>query len=77
MWPRARTFALMTSFLKPMIQDVHIAKGQSQLAIYNIDIYLQEFYLHSYSLMVKNKDQFYDSKDGVTYMKLTFEENAT
>lgn len=49
---------------------MNIAKGQSQLAIYNIDIYLQEFYLHSYSLMVRNKDQFYDSKDGVTYIKL-------
>ena len=38
---------------------------------------MQEFYLHSYSLMVRNKNQFYDSKDGVTYMNLEFEENAT
>jgi hypothetical protein len=40
MWPRARTFGLLASFLKPMIQDVNIAKNQPQLAIQNVDIYL-------------------------------------
>ena len=27
LWPRARTFALLTSFVKPYIQDVNIAKN--------------------------------------------------
>jgi hypothetical protein len=27
MWPRAKTFALMTNLIKPIIQDVNIAKG--------------------------------------------------
>lgn len=77
LWPRARTFGLMTSFLKPMIQDVNIAKNQPQLTIYNIDIYIQEFYLHAYSILVRSRESFYDSKDGITYMKLSYEENAT
>lgn len=40
LWPRARTFALLTSFLRPTIQDVNYAKGQPQLAIPHSDIYL-------------------------------------
>lgn len=76
-WPRARTFALMTSFLKPMIQDVHISKGLPHLAIPTVDIYLQEFYLHSFSKLYQHRESFTDSKDGFTFMKLQFEDTAT
>jgi len=48
MWPRAKTFALLTNLIKPIIVDVNIAKNQPQLAIPNVDLYLQEFFLHTY-----------------------------
>lgn len=53
MWPRAKTFALLTNFIRPILQDVNIAKNQPQLAIPNVDIYLQEFFIHSYSILIK------------------------
>lgn len=74
MWPRARTFAMLTSFIKPLIQDVNIAKNQPQLAITNVDVYLQEFFLHAFSLLYKHKETFQESKDGFTYVKVAFEE---
>jgi hypothetical protein len=40
MWPRAKTFALLTNLIKPIIVDVNIAKNQRQLAIPNVDLYL-------------------------------------
>jgi hypothetical protein len=77
MWPRARMFALLTGFLKPTLMDVNHAKGNPQLAIPNVDIYLQEFFMHAFAILFRNKDDFFDSKDGITYLKYEYEENAT
>lgn len=43
----------------------------------NVDIYLQEYLLHAYSVLAKERTSFFDSKDGYTYMKLANEESAT
>lgn len=48
-----------------------------ELSIPNIDIYYQEFFLHSYSTLAQEQESFLESKDGVTYMKLQHEEGAT
>ena len=32
------------------------------------DVYLQEYYMHCYSLLVKNKNEFQESKEGFTYV---------
>jgi len=77
MWPRAKTFAVLTNLIKPIIQDINVAKGAPQLAILNLDIYLQEYFLHAYSVLAREKTSFFDSKDGYTYMKLVHEEPAT
>ena len=77
LWPRARTFAILTNCLKPLIQDVNIAKNQPQLAIPNVDIYLQEFFLHAYSILIKYRDSMQDSKDGFTYITINVEAENT
>ena len=33
--------------------------------------------MHAYSIMMQEKDNFLDSKDGVTYVKAAFEETST
>jgi hypothetical protein len=43
----------------------------------NVDIYLQEFYLHAFSLLVRCKDTFMESKDGITFLKVVLEEPVT
>jgi len=47
------------------------------LAIPHVDIYLQEFFMHAFALLFKGKDDFFDSKDGITYLLYQDEENAT
>jgi hypothetical protein len=33
--------------------------------------------MHAFSLLFRHKDDFFDSKDGITYLKYQHEENAT
>ena len=49
----------------------------AELSIPQQDIYLQEFFLHAYSILLQDKDHFIESKDGQTFMKLNYEESAT
>ena len=53
------------------------AKGNPQLAIPNVDIYLQEFFMHAFAILFRHKDDLFDSKDGITYLMYEHEENAT
>ena len=39
-----------------------------------MDIYAQEFFLHAYSLITKERKNFQESKEGYTYMALKSEE---
>lgn len=41
------------------------------------DIYSQEFFLHCYSLMTKERRNFQESKEGFTYMMQKNEERIT
>jgi len=56
---------------------VNHAKGNPQLAIPNVDIYLQEFFMHAFAILFRHKDDLFDSKDGITYLMYEHEENAT
>ena len=33
--------------------------------------------MHAFAILFRNKDDFFDSKDGITYLKYEYEENAT
>lgn len=41
------------------------------------DIYTQEFYLHSYSLLRNYRNLFQDSHEGYTYVPIQSEEKVT
>ena len=45
-----------------------------ELEVPSMDIYAQEFFLHAYSLITKERKNFQESKEGYTYMALKSEE---
>lgn len=43
----------------------------------SVDLYLQEFFLHAYSIVMEDKDSFFEAKEGNTYIKISQEEQLT
>lgn len=42
-----------------------------------VDIYIQEFFLHCFSLLTKERQKFVESKEGYTYLTMQMEETVT
>lgn len=42
-----------------------------------VDVYVQEYFLHCYSLLCKERKNFVESKEGYTYTTLQEEEQVT
>jgi hypothetical protein len=53
--------------------DGHI----SELGTPITDIYLQEFFMFAYCLITKDRKGFVESKEGITYIKSTYEVRQT
>lgn len=58
-----KTDEITKSFRKSSDQNLTFGDSES-----SFDIYEQEFFLHTYSLILKEKKQFVDSKEGYTYV---------
>ncbi|CDW81151.1 UNKNOWN [Stylonychia lemnae] len=84
-WPRAKSFAQLMNIVKPSKSQNQSASRKTQqqsyalieLSMPNIDIYFQEFFLYAYSMLQQDKDHFIESKDGITYVRVTHEEIIT
>ena len=89
-WQRAKQYATLTGFLKA--DESYIRKSGTsdtrppmrlndgkidELEIPQNDIFTQEWFLHCYSLVTKDRRQFQDSKEGFTYMMQKAEERAS
>lgn len=49
----------------------------AELVLPSVDLYLQEFFLHVYSIVMEDKDNFFEAKEGNTYIKISQEEQLT
>ena len=92
-WPRAKLFAIVYSFYQvddvfhnkrhsgntenrfpPRLNDGLANEGD--FGAFN-DIYTQEFFLHSYSVLSKERAVYVDSKEGFTYLKMQTEQGIS
>jgi len=92
-WARAKFFALLVGFLQnddsffkvrrsgtsstkmpARLNDGHLDDTDVP---YSSDIFLQEFFLHSYNLLCREKRSFLESKEGFTYVRQTSEERIS
>ena len=89
-WQRAKQYATLCGFLQAdesfmrksgtseTRPPARLNDGRfDELEIPGNDIFVQEFYLHCYSLLTKEKRNFQDSKEGFTYMMQKSEERAS
>jgi len=75
-WLRAKLMAQLLGFLRPSKDDIKSLKfGSSNSPDAQpiaIDIYLQEFFLYAYSVIMQDKDQLLETKEGHTYVKMAY-----
>lgn len=63
-WPRAKTFAQLTGFLR--FGDSYVMETDTNNS--STDIYLQDYYLTCFNLCRKDKDALFESTEGNTYL---------
>lgn len=88
-WQRAKTYCLLIGFLQAddsfsslrhsVTSDMRIPRrlndGQmDEVGELYVDIYVTEFFLHCYGLLLKEKKGFVESKEGYTYTNQMTEE---
>ena len=85
LWPRAKTCASLLGFLRLKNEEISeekkvglkIVSESPDANLIRQDIFLQEFYLHAFSLTTRDKENLLETKDGHTYLKIIFEEVLT
>mmetsp|Transcript_16847 Transcript_16847/g.16097 ORF Transcript_16847/g.16097 Transcript_16847/m.16097 type:complete len:279 (+) Transcript_16847:1881-2717(+) len=83
-WIRARTFAILTNILisndsygQSLTSPNKSSPNINELSIPQHDIYLQEFYLQAYSIILRERESLLESKEGNTFVKVVVEEAST
>lgn len=69
--------ATMVSMICGFIEDPNQISNSTTVQYFVYDLHQLEYYLHCYSMLMKHRASFIDSKEGYTYLTRKLEVNIT